>query len=118
MTQIDSIRVDVPSTLERIRAIYSRRKERVAREAAYLEEQGIGLVVVDIPALPIEAAALHAEFRGWRSATSRGTGSIRNSSLRIPAGETIVDILHEEYAQNGPASQTPVLRKDAGIPSY
>ena len=98
MTQIDSIRVDVPSTLERIRAIYSQRKERVAREAAKLEKQGVGLVVVDIPALPIEAAAMtgipclavgnfawdwiYAEFisqdPGWRE---------------------IVDILHEEYAK-------------------
>ena len=44
MTQIDSIRVDVPSTLARIRQFYSQRKERVAREAAFLEEQGIGLL--------------------------------------------------------------------------
>ncbi len=57
MTQIDSIRVDVPSTLERVRALYSRRKEMVEKEAAYLTEQGIGLCVVDIPALPIEAAS-------------------------------------------------------------
>ena len=98
MTQIDSIRVDVPSTLERVRAIYSQRKERVAREAAKLENLGVGLVVVDIPALPIEAAAvmgiprlavgnfawdwIYAEFisqdPGWRE---------------------IVDILHEEYAK-------------------
>ena len=98
MTQIDSIRVDVPSTLDRIRAIYAQRKERVAREAAKLERQGVGLIVVDIPALPIEAAAMvgipclavgnfawdwiYAEFisqdPGWRE---------------------IVDILHEEYAK-------------------
>jgi len=56
MTQIDSIRVDVPSTLRKIRALYSRRTEIVDAEAAYLARRGIGLCVVDIPALPVEAA--------------------------------------------------------------
>jgi len=56
MTQIDSIRVDVPSTLEKLCALYSRRMEIVEAETAYLAEQGIALCVVDIPALPVEAA--------------------------------------------------------------
>jgi L-arabinokinase len=57
MTQLDSIRVDVPSTLRKVRALYSRRKEIVEAETVYLTEQGIGLCVVDIPGLPIDAAS-------------------------------------------------------------
>jgi L-arabinokinase len=57
MVQIDSIRVDVPSTLERISALYSRRHQRVEAEADFLRKHDIRLVVTDIPAIPIAAAA-------------------------------------------------------------
>ncbi len=57
MVQLDSIRVDVGATLERIEFLYSRRQELVRQEAAFQEEAAISAVVVDIPALPLEAAA-------------------------------------------------------------
>src|SRR5262249_59021721 len=57
MVQLDSIRVDVPRTLAEVESLYARRDEIVARDAAYLEAARIALVVVDIPALPLEAAA-------------------------------------------------------------
>lgn len=57
MKQIDSIRVDVPATLDAVRRLCSRRSEEVESEAERLRRRGIGLVVADIPALPIEAAA-------------------------------------------------------------
>ena len=116
MTQIDSIRVDVPSTLERIRAIYSQRKERVALEAEKLEKQGIGLVVVDIPALPLEAAAsmgipclavgnfawdwIYSEFipqdPGWRE---------------------IVDVLQEEYSKTDLLLRLPFCERMQAFPN-
>jgi hypothetical protein len=98
MTQIDSIRIDVPSTLERISAIYSRRKERVAREAAKLEKQGVGLIVVDIPALPIEAAALTGIPR--LAVGNFAWDWIYSEFIpQDPGWREIVDILHEEYAK-------------------
>ena len=56
MVQLDSIRVHVGATLERLEALYAQKDELVARECAFLKEQGIGAVVSDIPAIPIEAA--------------------------------------------------------------
>ena len=48
--------MDIPATLEKVKALYSRRKELVETESDYLETHRIGLCVVDIPAIPIEAA--------------------------------------------------------------
>jgi L-arabinokinase len=58
MVQLDSIRVDVAESLRRLLLLYERRKELVALEADYLAGQGVGLVVVDIPGIPLESAAL------------------------------------------------------------
>ena len=56
MVQLDSIRVDVPATLEKVKALYARKAEAIRSEAAFLREAGVSLVVVDIAALPAEAA--------------------------------------------------------------
>lgn len=58
MIQLDSIRVDVDATLDKIEDVYSGRELLIAEEAAFLRSNGIGAVVVDIPAMPLEAAAL------------------------------------------------------------
>ena len=58
MVQKDSIQVDVPGTLTRIEQLYARRKDLIDREVSYLKERRVALVVVDIPALPLEAAEL------------------------------------------------------------
>ena len=56
MVQLDSIRVDVSATLKKVRALYARKAEWIESETAFLRENGISLVVVDIPAIPVEAA--------------------------------------------------------------
>lgn len=56
MVQLDSIRVDVEQTLHRIEAVLAHRSERIRGERQFLREQRAGLVVCDIPGLPIEAA--------------------------------------------------------------
>jgi hypothetical protein len=115
MTQIDSIRVDVPSTLARIKRFYSRRKERVAREAAFLEKQRIGLIVVDIPALPIEAAAgigiprLAVGNFAWDWIYSEFIAE-------DAAWQTIVDMLHEEYAQTDLLLRLPFCERMQAFP--
>ena len=58
MVQIDAIRVDVDSTLQQLQIIYSQRETLLERECAFLRKNRVRLVVSDIPALPIEAAAL------------------------------------------------------------
>ena len=57
MVQKDSIRVDVEATLERALTLVKNRTGLVKREAEFLRGAGAGLVVADIPSIPIEAAA-------------------------------------------------------------
>ena len=56
MVQLDSIRVDVPATLEKVKSLYARKNELIRSESAFLRESGVSRVVVDIAALPAEAA--------------------------------------------------------------
>lgn len=56
MVQLDSIRVDVGATLDKLDALYARKDELIACECSFLKEQRIGGIVSDIPAIPIEAA--------------------------------------------------------------
>jgi hypothetical protein len=56
MAQVDSIRVDLDETLRQVRHLFDRADEVVRREAEFLNSGGFGLVVSDIPSLPIEAA--------------------------------------------------------------
>jgi hypothetical protein len=57
MVQLDSIRVDVQASLEKAEQLCARRVEMVVRESEFLRKAGAGLVVADIPAIPLEAAA-------------------------------------------------------------
>jgi L-arabinokinase len=56
MVQLDSIRVDIPATLKRIQALYAERDALIRREADFLGAVDAGIVVADIPAIPLEAA--------------------------------------------------------------
>ncbi len=58
MVQVDSIRVDVRASLVRVEQLLSKRKELVAQESDFIRRTASRLVVVDIPAMPLEAAAI------------------------------------------------------------
>ena len=57
MVQLDSVRIDLPATMRKVEALYARREEHIAGEASFLDGARIALVVVDIPAIPLESAA-------------------------------------------------------------
>ena len=57
MVQKDSIRVDVEATLERALLLVKNRAGWVMQEAEFLRGEGAGLVVADIPSIPLEAAS-------------------------------------------------------------
>jgi L-arabinokinase len=115
MCQIDSIRVNVPSTLEKIRSLYSRRAEYVKREADYLNSHGIGMVVVDIPAIPIEAASSIGIPR-----VAVGNFSwdwIYSEFLNQDAGwQPIVDMFREEYAKTDLLLRLPFCDRMQAFP--
>jgi L-arabinokinase len=56
MFQLDSVRVDLDRSLAAAHAITERRRDLVAAETAWLREHGVGAVVCDVPAIPLEAA--------------------------------------------------------------
>lgn len=56
MVQVDSVRVDIPATRERVRQLLQRRPALIEQERDWLVREGIDLVVCDVPAIPIEAA--------------------------------------------------------------
>ncbi len=57
MVQIDSIRMDIAESLKRAESLLGEWNSLLKRERRYLVESGAGLVVSDIPAIPLEAAS-------------------------------------------------------------
>ena len=56
MVQLDSIRVDVPATLQKVWDLCRNRIKLVELESAFIKENNVGVVAADIPAIPLEAA--------------------------------------------------------------
>jgi L-arabinokinase len=56
LVQKDSIQSDLFQTLEKLETLYAREEARIAQELIFFAEHEIGLVVADIPALPLAAA--------------------------------------------------------------
>ena len=56
LIQKDSIRVDLEASIEAIETLYAREEELVAQEMAFIQQENIGVVVADIPAIPLDAA--------------------------------------------------------------
>ncbi len=57
MVQLDSIRVDVGESLKKALDLQERRDDLVRQEIGFLRAEGIGLVVADIPGIPLVSAA-------------------------------------------------------------
>jgi hypothetical protein len=115
MVQVDSIRVDVKATLSKVEQLYSQRKTRIAQEAIFLKENDIGLMVVDIPAIPIEAAArlgipcLAIGNFAWDWIYSAFVP-------RDPRWKSIVEIFREEYAQTDLLLRLPFCEAMSAFP--
>jgi hypothetical protein len=90
--------VDVKATLSEVEQLYSQRKTWISQEAAFLKGNDIRLIVVDIPAIPIEAAAtlgipcLAIGNFAWDWIYSAYVP-------QDPRWKSIVEIFREEYAQ-------------------
>jgi len=112
MVQLDSIRVDVDMTLRKISSLLHTRAARIETERNFLREQNAGLVVCDIPAIPMEAAKaegipvvavgnfawdwIYEEFiprdAGWQSAVDVFREGYRQADLllRLPFCEPML----------------------------
>lgn len=56
LVQKDSIQSDLPATLKKLENLYEYEEELIAEERSFFKLNKIGLVVADIPALPLDAA--------------------------------------------------------------
>ncbi|QBG46655.1 hypothetical protein EGM51_04295 [Verrucomicrobia bacterium S94] len=56
LIQKDSIRVDLEASIQALIRLYSREKELIDQERRFLRNENIGVVVADIPAIPLAAA--------------------------------------------------------------
>ncbi len=95
MVQLDSIRVDVPETLRQLRAVFAQRPARVAEEAGWLAGQDVGLVVTDIPSIPLEAAG-------------------RAGVPAVAVGNFAWDWIYEEFVERDPGWREIVAAVRAG----
>lgn len=57
LVQLDSVRADIPATLEKVTALLARRPALLEEETIWLRSAGVNVVVADIPAIPLTAAA-------------------------------------------------------------
>ncbi len=117
MVQLDSIRVDVDATLVQVEQLYSRRKELVEREYAFLRENHIKLVIVDLPALPLEAAATLGIPR--LAVGNFGWDWIYSDFLRRDSRwRTVVDNLREDYAKTDLLLRLPFSEGMTAFPHH
>ena len=56
LVQKDSIHADLFQTLEKLEELYAREEQLIAQERLFIQHEEIGLVVADIPAIPLAAA--------------------------------------------------------------
>jgi len=56
LIQKDSIQVDLEASLKAVERVYANENKLIAGEAEFIERENIGVVVADIPAIPLEAA--------------------------------------------------------------
>ncbi|OQW95883.1 MAG: hypothetical protein BWK77_06720 [Verrucomicrobia bacterium A1] len=91
MVQLDSIRVDVEATRRRVEELYARREDLVRGETAFLRENGVHVLVADIPAIPLEAAH-------------------RAGIPGIAVGNFAWDWIYEEFAAQDPRWRPLVMR--------
>ena len=56
LIQKDSIHVDLEASIQALEALYTREEELISSEEAFMRQENIGVVVADIPAIPLAAA--------------------------------------------------------------
>ncbi len=56
LIQKDSINIDLDASISAIEKVYARESELIEQEVAFIQEENIGVVVADIPAIPLAAA--------------------------------------------------------------
>jgi len=56
LIQKDSIQVDLDASLKALETLYARESELIRQEMEFMRNENVGVVVADVPAIPLEAA--------------------------------------------------------------
>jgi L-arabinokinase len=83
LVQLDSVRADIPATLEKVTGLLVRRPALIDEEAAWQRTAAADIVVADIPAIPLAAAA-------------------RSGLPRVAIGNFSWDWIYAPYAETAP----------------
>jgi hypothetical protein len=116
MVQLDSIRVDVDATLIRVEQLLSRRKELVAQELDYVRRMKFALVVADIPAIPLESAAL-AGIPGMAVGNFGWDWIYSGFAAQDPRWTTAVKVFQEQYSCADLLLRLPFSERMAAFPN-
>ncbi|HSR87589.1 MAG TPA: hypothetical protein VLL07_01440, partial [Pontiella sp.] len=91
LIQKDSVQVDLAASLQAIEMLYARESDLIRQELHFIHDENIGVVVADIPAIPL-AAAQQAGIPG------------------IATGNFGWDWIYKEFGRNDPR-WLPYIRK-------
>lgn len=98
MFQLDSVRVDVGKTLRAAQDVMDSRPALISQEVAFLKEHNAGLVVCDIPAIPLEAAA-QLELPRLAIGNFSWDWIYTDFLSRNPAWQPIIEAFEDGYRQ-------------------
>ncbi|MCF7848440.1 MAG: hypothetical protein K9M45_06280 [Kiritimatiellales bacterium] len=116
LVQQDSIRVDLDASLRAVEEIYSREEELIQGEVEFIRQNGVGVVVADIPAIPLAAAkragvpAIAVGNFGWDWIYS---DFVRHD----PRWQIHVDKFREAYARTDLLIRIPFAEKMKAFPN-
>lgn len=96
LVQRDSIRVDLEASRNRVARLVAEWNKLVEQERAFLREQSVGLVVVDIPALPLDAAAA-AGVRTLAVGNFSWDWIYNDLAVRDPRWQPLIDRFRQAY---------------------
>lgn len=115
MVQLDSIRVDVESTLQKIGDFLRGREDLLRQEIEFISRQKISLVVADIPGIPIEAASM-AGIPGVAVGNFGWDWIYSDFISRNPLWRPVVEMFREQYGKAALLLRLPFCEKMSAFP--
>ncbi|VGO14250.1 hypothetical protein PDESU_02809 [Pontiella desulfatans] len=116
LIQKDSIQVDLEASIDTLEKLYSREEELIAQEADFMQRENIGVVVADIPAIPLAAAQragipnVATSNFGWNWIYSEFIG-------HDPRWKTYVEKFRQVYAQTDLLLRQPFAEPMEAFPN-
>ncbi len=115
LIQKDSIHVDLDASIAAIEKVYDREDKLIAEEIAFMHEENIGVVVSDIPAIPL-AAAQQAEIPNLACANFGWDWIYEEFIPHDPRWKIYVDKIRQVYEKTDLLLRQPFAEPMAAFP--